>query len=519
MKLKLFTLLALLLAFKADAQIIDTLYTSSVTHCSNIGSMTVYNDTVFFIGNDTPRHIELWKVWKGATPVRLTNMLGIHSKLYIDGRPDQQHIAAHDGSLIFCGQDTIHGAELWKYDMASGNYQMLVDLVPGKMSSNPRRFHFYNGQLYFSAATADHGSELYSLSIGNNNVSRLTDINPGNLSSNPDHITGFGSKLYMGAADSGVGQELYEYDIVTGKSKLIADINPGNQTAFTKNSSDPSSFAMLGNKLYFTAYTVADGRELYCYDGKSTPIKIDLNPGTGNGLRYTLGLRDAITVFKGSLYFCGYTNGAYALLKYDTSNGKTTAIAYATRPNQATSIGVQGIEIYKNNLYVNLPDTTIGVGGSLMLKYDGSGNPPVLIGRFSLGGQMVATSHALYFNAGMLSRKDKIYGTELVRYTDTSTANPPTNIEETILDGAVTVYPNPSQDITHLQLKLNKSHTLNISVTDFNGRQVYNNPNRTYEASTHTVDIPMHNLPQGNYIYCVKDDTGHMMAGGLLQKL
>lgn len=521
MKLRLFAFIALLPAFNADAQIIDTLYTSSVTHCANISTMSVYNDTVFFIGNDTPRHHELWKVWKGAQPVRLTNMRGIAAGIYGDNVPWAIQLAAYDGYLIFGGSDTLHGNELWTYDMATGKYNMLADISPGKVDFSPKGFHYHNGLLYFSGGTMNHSGELYSLAIGNSSVQRLTDINPGNLNSRPEHITGFGNKLYMAATDSSVGHELFEYDINTGKSKLISDIHPGNQTAVAKFNSDPSSFAMLGNKLYFFAQTLADGLELYCYDGKKAPVRIDLNPGTGHGVRHTLRRRDAITVFKGSLYFCGYTNGAYALLKYDTSNGKTTAIAYATRPNQTTNISIQGIEIYKNNLYFNIPDTTVGVGGYLMLKYDGSTNPPFTIGRFKLEwGGMIATDHALYFNAGMFDRQSgMIYGGELVRYTDTSTANPPTNIEETILDGEVTVYPNPAQDITHLQLKLNQSITLNISVTDFNGRQVFSNPNRTYDASTHTIDIPMYNLAQGNYIYCVKDDAGRMMAGGLLQKL
>lgn len=522
MKLKLLAVFTLFLASTANAQILDTLYTSSVTHCANTRTMHVYNDTVFFIGNDTPTHHELWKVWKGASPVRLTNMRGIAAKIYTDIRPGAIHLAAYDGSLIFCGEDTTNGSELWKYDMATGSYSMLTNIAAGKTSSLPQGFHYHNNLLYFLAGTVDHAGELYSLNISNSTVTRLTDINPGKLSTNPDHITGFNNKLYMCATDTNVGQEPLEYDINTGKSKFIADIFPGAPGPTGKWGSKPSAFAMLGNKLYFMAQTMADGVEVYCYDGKNAPVMMDMNPGKGDGIRNTIRYRDAITVFKGSLYFCGFVKDRYALVRYDTSTGKTTPVFYCSKPNPPGSTGISGMEIYKNNLYFISSDTS-KLGRYAFLKYDGTANPPVPIpGRFALGdGGMIATSHALYFNAGMNSRKDKIFGYELVRYTDTSTANPgnPSGVEEITLDGEVTIYPNPAQDIAHLQLKLNHSYTLRISVTDFNGREVYNTANQLYNASTHTIDIPMHNLPQGNYVYCIKDDTGHIMAGGLLQKL
>src|SRR5687768_1854133 len=69
--------------------------------------------------------------------------------------------------------------------------------------------------------------------------------------------------------------------------------------------------------------------------------------------------------------------------------------------------------------------------------------------------------------------------------------------------GQITFYPNPVVDIIHFDLYGDDSRETNISVLDFNGRQV-----AIHKASGTSADINVSNLPSGKYLVKITTNAG-----------
>src|SRR5690606_12956431 len=63
------------------------------------------------------------------------------------------------------------------------------------------------------------------------------------------------------------------------------------------------------------------------------------------------------------------------------------------------------------------------------------------------------------------------------------------NIEESELDAAIDVYPNPTQGLFNIQLTDMSGVAGNISVYDMQGKEVYNRSIQINGTSTQTLDI------------------------------
>ena len=71
----------------------------------------------------------------------------------------------------------------------------------------------------------------------------------------------------------------------------MQDINPG------AGSSNPYSYTVLGDYLYFQAYSPATGLELWRTDGVTTTLLHDINPGAADSGA------SGFTLLNGYLYF------------------------------------------------------------------------------------------------------------------------------------------------------------------------------------------------------------------------
>src|SRR5262245_41581916 len=56
----------------------------------------------------------------------------------------------------------------------------------------------------------------------------LKNVNPGTLSSNPGQITAVGATIFFAASDSDHGRELWKTDGTAGGATLVKDIRPGD---------------------------------------------------------------------------------------------------------------------------------------------------------------------------------------------------------------------------------------------------------------------------------------------------
>lgn len=211
------------------------------------------------------------------------------------------------GKLVVAANDGVHGREVFLVDPATRSSQLLVDLRPGSQSSWPQQIHVTGGRLWFSADDGVHGRELY-VSDGTRAGTRLVrDLWPGSTGSNPGGMIAVGKRVVFGATGAGRGIELYVSDWTRAGTGLLKEFVPG-----VGLDGVPQFFVAdpTGPRVYFSAYTATEGRELWITDGTpaGTRLVVDLVPGrvgSSPTLVRAMGTRIAFVAQGGTLYASG----------------------------------------------------------------------------------------------------------------------------------------------------------------------------------------------------------------------
>lgn len=391
--------------------------------------------------------------------------------------------------LVFRANDGMTGAELWRYD--GGSATQIADIWPGQCqglpcSSGPMGFTVFGNKLVFGA---DDGSGMELWSYDGGNATKVMDPNTGATVKNPAGFAVFGNKLVFSAEDS-AGIEPWSWDGVAFPGR-IDDINQVANTGCQvgppcPGDSTPADFTVFGNKLVFSAFEPANGRELWSWDGVNPPSRTDINTnntgqdssspmdfkvfankvffdaadGSGRKLWSYDGttvamVRDAttnasvsdpsrLTVFRGELLFQGDMGSGPELVAYDGSN--LTAIRDASTGGVISSpfdfavftrFTATGIS---SELVFNGSDAT---AGSEPWGYDGNGSTASRIDDIEPG------------SAGSDPRAFTVFGGELVFTASTSTTgrelwswdgtNPPSIVDD--INQTTSLHSSPS-DLT-----------------------------------------------------------------------
>jgi ELWxxDGT repeat protein len=236
-----------------------------------------------------------------------------------------------DGKIYMSANDGVNGRELWIYDGTTGIARIWNVNVNNGIGSNPTFLTHLDGKIYFSANGGNgEGRELFYYDIANNRHVMITNhilqtLRPGVAGSNPRDLVVQNGVLYF-AADSGngAGAELYRYDPSIDEAsgpQMIANV-----AIFI--GSNPRFMADIGGKIYFSARTILDGRELWVYDrATNTHSQIrDINPGGGSSNP------QFATEIDGKIFFSA-NDGHLAigpnreLMMYDTQNDVMTTVA------------------------------------------------------------------------------------------------------------------------------------------------------------------------------------------------
>lgn len=498
MKQLLFTLYFAILNTTVNAQpYIDSFdINTSVIKNSNPSNLYSYGNSLYFIATDSTHGTELWSMDASSTfPKRLTDIMpGTKNSLYYGLKT----VAVLNNIVYYTANDSSHGAELWFY-YPGGGTGMVKDIRDGVLGSFPNYLLGYNNRLYF-AATDGHGNELWMHEPASGKTERLTDINSDSLSSYIREPIAFNGKIYFQASAQASGSELYVYDPADGSTQMVADIRPGNI------GSSPAKFHVLDNKLYFVANDPTAGYELFVYDGNSAPVRLtDLGPGLSPGIYQTADLEDLNSI----LYFCGYdsSGNGFQLFKYDPA---TNSASLVHTINPSTSAYINYITRHGNAIFFSAND---GTSGAELWKYDGASTPSIVADLYpgspgSFISNITNCGLHLYFSA-----RNVTYGVELFRYSGF-----PSGIEKISRPGEVVLYPNPAKDMAHLEIRPEQNLTLELTLTDINGRTVYRSNKILYSAAKHTIDVPIKNLPSGNYIYSLHEAGGVTISSGKLVK-
>lgn len=306
---------------------------------------------------------------------------------YINGnlQATPNNLVEMGGKVYFFANSNATGYELWTTDGTEAGTEMVIDLMPGIVSSmfnstNPVQLVASKNSLFLSAVSdVDTGYELYVsdgteagtrlaknlntstmrnasvqllgaagnfaiFSYIDNNSNRRYACSDGTAKGTFDFIIDGNStifqmaprnyvvmndKLFFVLSDNKIGSELYSSDGTPQGTGLVLDISPG------VGSSTPSSFTVIDNKVYFAAFNNAFGKELWMTTGIDgmTQLVLDFNPGVNSGNF------SSMMAYNGVLYASAFLNSAIGNELYDF--------------NTKILLKVEDFDTYDNSIYPN----------------------------------------------------------------------------------------------------------------------------------------------------------------------
>jgi ELWxxDGT repeat protein len=322
-------------------------------------SLTAVGDTLFFAADDTHGQA-LWKSnGTKAGTVRVKNIKRAADSGYGYGLSS---LTAVGGKLFFTADDGVHATELWKSNGRKRGTVLVKDINTGTntgyyggsypLSSNPAHLTAVGGKLFFSADDNTHGRELWKSNGSKRGTVLVRDLDPRShqgyygpspASSDPSSLAAVGGKLFLAAADRRHGQELWRSNGTKRGTVLVKDIRPGG------SGSSPSSVSAMGGTSFFTAGDRTHGRELWRSDGtkRGTVLVKDINPGAGGAVGGGYDYGSSALVPLGRTLFFAADDGTHGpeLWKSDGSRSHTVLVEnirtgdYGSDPSSLTAVG------------------------------------------------------------------------------------------------------------------------------------------------------------------------------------
>lgn len=339
---------------------VTDLGTSSIAHLYKFGKMGnrwVFNATDDALGQG---------VWiTDGTAIGTTRIAPLASSAFA-------WVATLSDSLgLFVGNEGTNGSELWVTDGSAGGTQLLVDAQPGATGSQVGAGLVLGGVAIFPLYTVAESWELWKSDGTPGGTGVLKNFVPGATAGLSSALSGavLGSILVFAANDGTTGTELWATNGTLAGTTQVKDIYPGPM-AGTPNSSLPSQFIKMGDKLFFTANDGVNGRELWSTDGTlaGTQLLKDIAPGatdaginsmavigSGSSARLIFNASDAVVGTE--LWITDGTTAGTSLVK-DIRPGSVSALA-----------GMSGFVVIGNYAYFAADD---GVHGTELWRTDGT---------------------------------------------------------------------------------------------------------------------------------------------------
>jgi len=158
--------------------------------------LTNVNGKLYFVNNEVCNENQC--VWKELWISDGTSG-GTHVIKYFKAVTILNHI----GNLVYLVADEYaHGLELWKTEGTLPSTQLLKDINPGSQGSMdyfqfPGTSAIYNNMLYFAARNPTYGNELWRSNGTIAGTQLVSDLQPGPVGSDPNFFTVCGSNLFF----------------------------------------------------------------------------------------------------------------------------------------------------------------------------------------------------------------------------------------------------------------------------------------------------------------------------------
>jgi ELWxxDGT repeat protein len=243
---------------------------------------TAVGSVTFFRANDGSHGTELWKTDGTAAGTVLVK------DVYPGGNGDVNNFKVLGNFIYFKADDGVNGYEVWRSDGTAAGTTLVMDINVGG-DSNPYFLAESGGFLYFGADDGINGIELWK--TDGTTTTMVMDLNTVSGASYPDAegtcvVGGF---MYFTAYD-GTDTQVWKTD---GTTTTSLGLESGNQ-----------EFAVLNNKIYFSAVDAINGEELWFSDGTTTALVKDIETGNDDSSPY------GFTASGNAVYFIAYNNAS-----------------------------------------------------------------------------------------------------------------------------------------------------------------------------------------------------------------
>ncbi len=216
-------------------------------------SLFAYKDEIYFAANDGGLNYSFWKSDGTKTgTVKLKNI----TPAYYDYNYNYgvQYFCISNDTLYFDATDfNEYGAELWKTDGTKEGTRLVKDInrTSYPYYSNPSNLTDVNGILFFTADDGIDGTELWRSNGTKQGTNMVKDITPGFDLSYLHNLINANGKLYFLYND-----ELWQSDGTGANTTQVTDNGLNGLSQLT-------NLTASGNKLFFGAYSLKYGTELY----------------------------------------------------------------------------------------------------------------------------------------------------------------------------------------------------------------------------------------------------------------
>ena len=505
------------------------------------------NNSLLFMARTPSSGVELWK----------SDGTDAGTVLLKDINPGSDSSAASffqtfNNLVFFAANDGVHGNELWKTDGTVGGTTLFKDinLNAGNAMSFDffgtvfpifTGFHLFNNLAIFRATDGVSIGELWVTDGTSANTSLLKDIIPGTgIPVFTFSAFDLPNKFIFPVFDPlGGRSELWESDGTTANTKLLKAFDgttpPSILAGIPFNLQTFSPAWFQGNKVFFTAETVAEGNELWITDGTAVNTKLvkDINPGSNGSVQtgsyiYTVA----------ALYFAANTAASGPeLWKSDGTTAGTSMVADIVTGGVGSNPGIFFFLVNGKILFT--ADNSDSPTATDLYAVDGVFTPlPVVLADFTVHSILpdailnwrtlqeinsksftIQRSYdAINFqDIGSVAAAATSAGSRAYSYTDAGIMN----IDKSIIyyrlisvdiDGKSSLSPviklknsrtwelrllnNPVTESINISLS-GVTKNLQISIIDMGGKKMFTH---SYPAINGQIILPAANLPKGRYV-------------------